>query len=55
MKVDRATAVTKKIAGETVYLCSPHCLHVFEADPEKYVRADAQAPAGHGHAARAHH
>ena len=55
MKVDRAKAVTKKIAGETLYFCSNHCLHVFEADPEKYLRGNAPAPAGHGHAADAHH
>jgi uncharacterized membrane protein YraQ (UPF0718 family)/YHS domain-containing protein len=55
MKVDRAKAVTKKIGGETLYFCSNHCLHVFEADPEKYLRGNAPAPAGHGHAADAHH
>jgi YHS domain-containing protein len=55
MKVDRAKAVTKRIGGETLYFCSNHCLHVFEADPEKYLRGNAPAPAGHGHAADAHH
>jgi YHS domain-containing protein len=33
MKVDRAKAVRKEVAGETYYFCSEHCLHAFEADP----------------------
>jgi uncharacterized membrane protein YraQ (UPF0718 family)/YHS domain-containing protein len=32
MKVDRARALTKQVAGETLYFCSEHCLHAFEAD-----------------------
>ena len=31
MKVDRAKALTKKLGGETVYFCSDHCLHAFDA------------------------
>ena len=31
MKVDRAKAVTKELAGETHYFCSTNCLHAFEA------------------------
>jgi YHS domain-containing protein/uncharacterized membrane protein YraQ (UPF0718 family) len=34
MKVDRAKAVTKEIAGETFYFCTQRCLHAFEADPQ---------------------
>lgn len=30
MKVDRAKAVRKDIAGETLYFCSHHCLHAFQ-------------------------
>jgi uncharacterized protein len=30
MKVDRAKAVAKTVAGETHYFCSEHCLHAFE-------------------------
>jgi uncharacterized protein len=52
MKVDRDKAVTKEFGGETYYFCSTHCLHAFEADPDKYVR---NAPADHGDAAHAHH
>jgi uncharacterized membrane protein YraQ (UPF0718 family) len=33
MKVDRAKAVSKQVAGETLYFCSQHCLHTFETDP----------------------
>ena len=31
MKVDRAKALTKDLAGETHYFCSTDCLHAFEA------------------------
>jgi len=34
MKVDRAKAVRKDIAGQTYYFCSAHCLHAFESNPE---------------------
>jgi uncharacterized membrane protein YraQ (UPF0718 family) len=53
MKVDRAKAVTKEFGGRTYYFCSNHCLHAFEADPDKYLSGNA--PADHGHAAHAHH
>jgi YHS domain-containing protein len=55
MKVDRAQAVTKEIGGETFYFCSDHCLHAFEADPDKYRSGEAPGPVDHGHATRAHH
>jgi uncharacterized protein len=41
MKVDRAKAVTRQVAGQTFYFCSEHCRHAFEADPGRYVE-------GHG-------
>jgi hypothetical protein len=53
MKVDRAKAVTKEFAGRTFYFCSNHCLHAFEADPDKYLSGNA--PADYGHAAHTHH
>jgi uncharacterized membrane protein YraQ (UPF0718 family)/YHS domain-containing protein len=31
MKVDRAKAISRELAGETRYFCSEHCLHAFEA------------------------
>jgi uncharacterized protein len=55
MKVDRAKAVTKQVAGETLYFCSNHCLHAFEAAPDKYLGESTPALAGHGPAAHAHH
>jgi YHS domain-containing protein len=55
MKVDGAKAVTKEIGGETFSFCSDHCLHAFEADPDKYRSGKAPAPADHGPAAHAHH
>jgi uncharacterized membrane protein YraQ (UPF0718 family) len=33
MKVDRQKAVSKELGGETLYFCSDHCLHAFEAEP----------------------
>jgi uncharacterized membrane protein YraQ (UPF0718 family) len=45
MKVDRAKAVRKDIAGETFYFCSEHCLHAFEADPDRL----AQQPSSPSH------
>jgi uncharacterized membrane protein YraQ (UPF0718 family) len=53
MKTDRAKAVTKEFGGRTYYFCSSHCLHAFEADPEKYLTGTA--PVAHDHAAHAHH
>ena len=53
MTVDRDKAVTKEFGGRTYYFCSNHCLHAFEADPEKYL--SGTAPAAHDHAAHAHH
>ncbi len=55
VKVDRDKAVTKEIGGETHYFCSTHCLHAFEADPDKNLSENAPAPADHGHAGHAHH
>jgi uncharacterized protein len=52
MKVDRDKALTKELGGATYYFCSEHCLHAFEADPDKY--AHRASAADHGHAARAH-
>jgi uncharacterized membrane protein YraQ (UPF0718 family)/YHS domain-containing protein len=44
MKVDRSKAVTKRIAGETFYFCSAHCLHAFEAEPHRYDHRSAPEP-----------
>jgi uncharacterized membrane protein YraQ (UPF0718 family)/YHS domain-containing protein len=35
MKVDRAKAVRKEVAGETFYFCTEKCLHAFEVDPAR--------------------
>jgi YHS domain-containing protein len=32
MRVDRAKAIHKDVAGERHYFCSEHCLHAFEVD-----------------------
>ena len=53
MTVDRDKAVTKAFGGRTYYFCADHCLHAFEADPEKYLTGTA--PGARDHAAHAHH
>ncbi|MCF7802545.1 MAG: heavy metal translocating P-type ATPase, partial [Candidatus Marinimicrobia bacterium] len=40
MQVDPADALSVEYQGETVYFCSEHCKHKFEAEPEKYIEAD---------------
>jgi hypothetical protein len=49
MTVDRDKAVTTKFGGETHYFCSTHCLHAFEADPDRHrhghTAADGRRPA----------
>jgi uncharacterized protein len=54
MKVDRAKAVRKEIAGETLYFCSDHCWHAFEADPDRYRGEGHAHDRGHEHHAHAH-
>jgi uncharacterized membrane protein YraQ (UPF0718 family)/YHS domain-containing protein len=53
MKVDRDKAVTRQIRGGTYHFCSTHCLHAFEADPQRYLPGPPSAD--HNHAAPAHH
>src|SRR5882757_1517770 len=50
MKVDRSRAVRKEVEGQTLYFCSDHCWHAFEADPDRYLhRADAGDHGRHAH------
>jgi uncharacterized membrane protein YraQ (UPF0718 family)/YHS domain-containing protein len=41
MTVDRAKAVRREHAGRTVFFCSEHCAHAFDADPDRYLGARA--------------
>ena len=43
MKVDRAKALTKEVAGETYYFCSSQCMDAFEADREQHLADGAHA------------
>jgi Cu+-exporting ATPase len=52
MKVDRAKAIRKDLAGDSYYFCSEHCLHTFELDPDRYALAERSAE--HSEAVRAH-
>jgi uncharacterized membrane protein YraQ (UPF0718 family)/YHS domain-containing protein len=47
MKVDRSTAVTKNVGGQTYYFCSEHCLHAFEARSEPVRRQHQKREATH--------
>jgi uncharacterized protein len=38
MKVDRQKAVTEVVGAHSYYFCSKHCLHAFEANPERYLK-----------------
>jgi len=51
MKVDRAKAVRKELAGQTYYFCSEQCLHAFDVDPEQYTQPEQP---DRGRAAHAH-
>ncbi len=42
MKVDRAKAVRKELAGETFFFCTEKCLHAFELDPGRPDRGPAE-------------
>jgi YHS domain-containing protein len=46
MRVDRRRAIHERVAGETRYFCSEHCLHAFE------VNRALVAPAAHDHPKR---
>ncbi len=48
MKVERAKAITKELAGETHYFCSTNCLHAFEA--RSLTQDDVGHPAEVSHA-----
>ena len=52
LTVDRAKSVTKELGGRTYYFCSEHCLHAFEAEPDKYLGGQAPTEA---HVAHSHH
>ncbi len=47
MHVDRAKALTRAVAGQTLYFCSEHCMHAFEADPQRHTRAEPAADHAH--------
>jgi hypothetical protein len=53
MKVDRAKAITKDLAGERFYFCSEHCLHAFELNPRDHhgssASSDTQVAGTHAH------
>ncbi len=50
MKIDRAKAVRKEIAGQTHYFCSDRCRDAFEADPARYTGEDAGSERRMAHA-----
>jgi YHS domain-containing protein len=44
MTVDRGKALTTVRDGETLYFCSAHCLHAFQAEPEHNAQAAKSGP-----------
>lgn len=55
MTVDTATAKTAVHAGQTYYFCSESCLGKFEASPQKYVQAAADAASSRTQQHTSHH
>jgi YHS domain-containing protein len=49
MKVDRARAVTKEIAGERLCFCSEHCLQAYQAQLQPRRGHTHQTEASHAH------
>ncbi len=37
MTVDKDKAIRRDFGGETFYFCSEHCVHAFEAEPDRYI------------------
>jgi len=52
MKVDKAKAIRKDVAGRSYFFCSDHCLHAFEAEPD--AAAKGARPHEHERATQAH-
>jgi uncharacterized protein len=51
MKVDKARAIRRDLAGGTFYFCSQHCLHSFELNAgERPAHAEATVEAAHAEA-----
>ncbi len=55
MDVDPATAAAKsEYKGQTYYFCAPGCKREFDANPEQYLKGQAQGGHG-GHEGHGHH
>ncbi|HYW28226.1 MAG TPA: permease [Gaiellales bacterium] len=50
MQVDRAKGLRAEYGGRTFVFCSEHCLHRFQADPERYASGRGGAAHTHAHA-----
>jgi Cu+-exporting ATPase len=49
MEIDPTTAAaTSEYSGETYYFCAPGCKTDFDANPEKYISAEAAKDASSG-------
>lgn len=47
-------AASESVEGRTYYFCSPHCQHLFKADPAKFAAKAAPDQAGHAAQHRRH-
>jgi uncharacterized protein len=50
MQVDRAKGLRAEYGGRTFVFCSEHCLHRFQADPERYASGRGGGAHEHAHA-----
>jgi uncharacterized protein len=50
MQVDRAKGLRAEYGGRTFVFCSEHCLHRFQADPERYASGRGGGSHEHAHA-----
>jgi YHS domain-containing protein len=50
MQVDRAKGLRAEYGGRTFVFCSEHCLHRFQADPERYASGRGGGAHDHAHA-----
>jgi uncharacterized membrane protein YraQ (UPF0718 family)/YHS domain-containing protein len=50
MKVGKSKAIRKDFAGHSYFFCSQHCLHAFQAEPDRYTNANKNVTQGRAHA-----
>ena len=54
MRVARRKSLVKLVGARAFYFCSRHCLHQFEADPDRYLRRRRHGGSHHDEDGHAH-